>query len=126
MKKFNMIDEDFICSNCGYEVKDSDYICPRCGMRISDGKFTNVQEVGNNSYQPKSKVIAVILAFLLGTFGIHNFYLGYTNKGLIQLLITLISCFTLSFISEIWAIVEAVMLLTGNINKDGKGNPIGD
>ncbi len=114
------------CRNCGYEVKDTDYICPRCGMRVSDGKFTNVQEVGNNSYQPKSKVIAVILAFLLGTFGIHNFYLGYTNKGLIQLLITLISCFTLSFISEIWAIIEAIMLLTGNINRDGKGNPIGD
>ena len=32
----------------------------------------------------------MILAFLLGTLGIHNFYLGYTNKGIAQLLLTLL------------------------------------
>ena len=34
MKKFKMIDEDFICINCGYEVKKLGYTardhCPNC------------------------------------------------------------------------------------------------
>lgn len=34
MKRFNMIDEDFICENCGYEVKKLNYTardhCPNC------------------------------------------------------------------------------------------------
>ena len=30
---------------------------------------------------PKQWMVAVILAFFLGTLGVHNFYLGYTTKG---------------------------------------------
>lgn len=34
MKKFNMIDEDFICVNCGYKVSKLNYTardhCPNC------------------------------------------------------------------------------------------------
>lgn len=34
MKKFNMINENFVCENCGYKVKKSDYTardhCPKC------------------------------------------------------------------------------------------------
>jgi len=34
MKKFNMLDECFICDNCGYEVSKLDYSardhCPKC------------------------------------------------------------------------------------------------
>ena len=34
MKRFNMIDENFICENCGYEVKKLNYTardhCPNC------------------------------------------------------------------------------------------------
>ncbi|HCD9233303.1 TPA: TM2 domain-containing protein [Elizabethkingia anophelis] len=33
----------------------------------------------------KNKFITVILAFFLGGFGIHRFYLGETKKGLLYL-----------------------------------------
>lgn len=63
----------------------------------------------------KSKVVAILLALFLGAFGIHSFYLGYTKKGIIQLLLcwTGISCF--------WAIVDLVRLATGGIPCDGNG-----
>ena len=51
-----------------------------------------------------------------GAFGGHNFYAGYVKKAVIQLCITLFSCFTGSFISWIWAIVEACM-----VNRDDDG-----
>jgi TM2 domain-containing membrane protein YozV len=55
----------------------------------------------------KSRVVFVLLAVFLGAFGGHNFYAGYVKKAVIQLCITLFSCFLGSFISWIWAIVEA-------------------
>ncbi len=64
-----------------------------------------------HSYTPrKSRVVFVLLAVFLGAFGGHNFYAGYVRKGVIQLCITLFSCFAGFFISWIWAIVEACMV----------------
>lgn len=73
---------------------------------------------------PKSKTAAAILAFFLGSLGVHNFYLGYNAKGVAQLVLTLLTCGVGGVISEIWSIVEGVMLLTGNINTDGHGLPL--
>jgi TM2 domain-containing membrane protein YozV len=58
----------------------------------------------------KSRVVFVLLAVFLGAFGGHNFYAGYVKKGVIQLCVTLFSCFFGSLISWIWAIVEACMV----------------
>ncbi len=74
----------------------------------------------------KSKVGAGLLGIFLGCFGAHNFYLGYTSKAVVQLLLTLLSCGTLAIISEIWGLVEGIMILTGSINQDGKGLPLKD
>ena len=67
---------------------------------------------------PKSKVTAALLAFFLGGFGIHNFYLGYTAKGVIQLVLTL--TFYGILISGIWAFVEFIMILTGLMPRAGR------
>lgn len=72
----------------------------------------------------KNKVVAGVLGILLGSLGIHNFYLGYTGKAIAQLLITVLSFGTLSFVSEIWGLVEGIMLLVGTINVDGHGVPL--
>ena len=74
----------------------------------------------------KSKLAAALFAFFLGTFGVHNFYLGYTGKAVAQLLITLLSCFILSPVSAIWGVVEGVLVLTGEINTDASGNSLKD
>lgn len=38
------------------------------------------------------RVAAAILAFLLGAYGVHKFYLGYTGAGVIQLVATIFTC----------------------------------
>lgn len=70
-----------------------------------------------NQYQPqmmqsggKSRMAAGILGLLLGGLGIHNFYLGYTGKGLAQLLITVLSFGLLAFVSGIWGLIEGIMI----------------
>ena len=54
----------------------------------------------------KDRVAYVLLAVLLG-IGIHNFYAGYTTRGIIQLLVSILSCGILWFFMWIWAIIEA-------------------
>ena len=62
-------------------------------------------------YVQKSRVAAGILAILLGTYGIHSFYLGNTSRGLLQLLLSLFTC----------GIVDGVRILDGRINTDANG-----
>ena len=54
----------------------------------------------------KSKVGFILLGVFLGCFGVHNFYAGYNKKGLIQLLVTVLTCTILSLPMWIWSIVE--------------------
>lgn len=73
----------------------------------------------------KSKIAAGVLAILLGQLGIHNFYLGYTKRGIIQLLATIFFSWTyfIPLVIWAWAIYEAVQILTGKV-VDAKGQPL--
>ena len=63
-------------------------------------------------YVQKSRVAAGILAILLGTYGIHSFYLGNTSRGLLQLLLSLFTCGIGAIVMFIWGIVDGVRILT--------------
>jgi TM2 domain-containing membrane protein YozV len=75
-------------------------------------------------YKIKRKYVAVILGFTLGSFGIHNFYLGNSSKALAQLLLSTVGClffFLGPIAAAIWALVETVQLLTETIDRDANG-----
>ena len=48
--------------------------------------------------QPKSKKAAGLLAIFLGAYGVHNFYLGYKAKAIIQLIMTIVGTFLSYFL----------------------------
>lgn len=59
----------------------------------------------------KQKWPAVVLAFTLGLFGLHKFYLGYKNEGLAMLLISLIGSLCVGLgptVMLVFALIEAV------------------
>lgn len=56
----------------------------------------------------KQKVVAGILAILLGWLGVHHFYLGSYMVGVIILVISLFTC---GFIGTIIGVVEGILLL---------------
>lgn len=65
----------------------------------------------------RSKVLAGVLGLLLGTFGVHRFYLGYTGIGMLQLILGICSC----GISGIWGFIEGIIILTGGMQDvDGR------
>ncbi|MEA1672507.1 TM2 domain-containing protein [Nitrospirillum sp. BR 11163] len=62
----------------------------------------------------KNKLVACLLAFFLGTFGIHKFYLGYTTAGIIMLLVFLFGFILLgipSVIIGLIAFIEAILYI---------------
>ena len=63
-------------------------------------------------YVQKSRVAAGILAILMGTYGIHSFYLGNTSKGLMQLLLSLFTCGIGAIVMLIWGIVTGCAFWT--------------
>jgi TM2 domain-containing membrane protein YozV len=60
----------------------------------------------------EKKIVAGVLAILLGSLGIHKFYLGYTTAGIIMLLCTVLTCGTVGTIMWIIGIVEGITYLT--------------
>lgn len=134
------------CKNCGNPIDDNAAVCVKCGC----AKGTGVSYC-HNCGQPmapgaafctacgaapapvagpnaKSKLAAGLLGIFLGGFGVHNFYLGYTKKAVIQLLVCILgSCIAVGpAVAGIWGLVEGIMILCGNIKVDGKGNPLKD
>lgn len=70
----------------------------------------------------KSKMAAGLLGIFLGAWGIHNFYLGFIKKAIIQIVVSLVTC----GIGGIWGFIEGIMILCGKINTDANGNPLID
>ena len=118
-----------VCVKCGYAVGTGVNFCPNCGAPSTPGAAVCVN-CGTafcspvNVNEQKSSLVAGLLAILLGTLGIHNFYLGFTGKAVAQLLMTVCSCGFLAMASGIWALVEGIMIFTGSINMDAAGVPL--
>ena len=73
------------------------------------------------SSPPKSRVAFILLGLFLGGLGVHNFYAGYSGKGVAQLLLTLFLWWTIvvPIGVTIWIIVEVC-----TVDRDAYGNPL--
>jgi TM2 domain-containing membrane protein YozV len=67
----------------------------------------------------KSRVAFILLGLFLGGLGIHNFYAGYSGKGITQLLLNLFLFWTIvvPIGVGIWVLIEVI-----TVNTDSYGN----
>jgi hypothetical protein len=75
----------------------------KLALRLFHKKLAKAAEHGDG----KSQLVALLLVILVGTLGIHRFYLGYTWQGIVQLL-TLGGCY-------IWWLIDLVRVITGSL-----------
>jgi TM2 domain-containing membrane protein YozV len=61
---------------------------------------------------PKSRLVAALLCFFLGTLGVHRFYLGKVGTGVLML------CTLGGF--GIWLLIDLILIVTGSF-KDSEG-----
>lgn len=74
-----------------------------------------LDENGNvipKSREESKRIVAGVLAILLGPFGVHKFILGYTNQGIIMLAITVVTCGIGAVVTSIIGLIEGVVYLT--------------
>jgi TM2 domain-containing membrane protein YozV len=90
----NLVGEMKYCTGCGNQIHKSARSCPNCGA------------VASGQIGTKSRVTAAILAFFLGGFGAHKFYLGKIGLGFLYLI------FFWTFIPAIVAFIEFIIYLT--------------
>ncbi len=58
--------------------------------------------------QENKKLLAGLLGIFLGGFGVHKFVLGYTQEGVIQIIITVLTC----GVGQIIGFIEGIIYLT--------------
>lgn len=81
---------------------------------------------------PKSRFITALLAFFLGVFGVHRFYIGRNKSALVMLVLGFLGCSTVVLfgmglfilsVVEVWVFIDIVVVLVGAM-KDGEGRVI--
>lgn len=156
------------CKYCGKKLPDNSVFCSQCGKQISLGNSQNsntefkaaeiqsVRPVNTSLFEParenqsryiptessKSRLVAALLAFFLGEFGAHRFYVGKKASGFFQLilglsfLIALICAaldglelafvfFVVGVAWSLWLIIDFITILCGSF-KDKDGLPLTD
>jgi TM2 domain-containing membrane protein YozV len=64
------------CTTCGAVIDGYAIDCSRCGTRQPDAVYQ----------ESKSRPLAIVLALLIGSFGIHRFYVGPISWGIAYLI----------------------------------------
>lgn len=104
------------CPQCGNALASADYFCSRCGCYAAKEPRSNAGSDTVQTLSSQSRLVFILMGLFLGTLGVHNFYIGRTKQGIIQLLITLVSGGTLALVSFCWAIFDICV-----ITRDSKG-----
>ncbi|MGK5739842.1 TM2 domain-containing protein [Micromonospora sp. URMC 103] len=81
------------------------------------------------AYQPgypqgvsdKSKIVAGILGILLGAFGAGRFYTGHIKLGVLQLIVSWVTC----GFGSLWGLIDGILILV-NGGTDAQGRPLRD
>lgn len=109
-----MNDNQAICIKCGVKVGDGDQYCPNCGAATMAGsEFCMSCGIAlKKKEEPKplngqDKLVMILLAVLLSGFGIHNFMMGETKKGIFRILMSFVC-----YIGNILSIVDAIKIAT--------------
>ena len=61
-----------------------------------------------DNVSPKSRLVALLLCFFFGVFGVHRFYVGKVGTGLLQL-------FTIGGLG-LWAFIDMIMIAVGSFS----------
>ena len=109
------------CTKCGAVNDDMALYCTNCQAQLTAPIGTGyqpMQSVNMGAMQDwkamgaDKKLVAGILAILVGSLGIHKFILGYTTQGVIMLLVSVLSCGILAIVMSVIGIVEGIIYLT--------------
>ncbi|UGT60799.1 TM2 domain-containing protein [Nocardia asteroides] len=94
---------------------------PPQGYNPNDPEAPYGRDIYGAPFSDKQKLVAGLLQIFVGTFGVGRFYLGYTTIGVLQLVVSIVTC----GIGAIWPLIDGIMILMGKV-PDVQGRPLRD
>jgi len=101
-----------------------------CGARVVMAPAAKAEVVAAGDISPKSRLVTTLLAWFLGIFGAHRFYLGKTGTAVGMLILGILGYATMwvwgfgfLFLTAvgIWAFIDFIYAVIGNMkDKEGK------
>lgn len=111
--------EKKFCATCGKPVFENQAICLNCGCALPpQGGVAQGQAAGGTS--SKDWTTTLLLCLFTGGIGGHQFYVGSPKKGILILVLQIITC---GVAGSIWALVDLISICTKKFT-DGQGNVI--
>lgn len=110
------------CPSCSKRIKPWRVVAAARAAAAADAvKKTPPSAMRTDGYSMRNRWIAGALAILLGPFGVHRFYMGFTGVGILQALLTVGSFFVLYPVVLVWAFIEGVLCFCGTMRDvDGR------
>ena len=118
------------CENCGEKLIPGTAYCARCGAPAAMVQPQPPQPVK----KARSRWAAAAFGIVLGAFGVHNFYLGHTGKGIAQIAITgavygAVCSGTLPeaaavLLAGLWGFIDGVFIAIGETKTDADGKAL--
>jgi len=96
------------CEHCGELIHREAVVCPKCGRAL--GPLREKLE-GKEGASEKSRLVAILLCWFLGVFGIHRFYVGKIGTGILWLL-------TFGLVG-IGSLVDLILIAAGTFRDKG-------
>ena len=91
-------------------------------FEIADGVATNIYVTSGASLNlsgDKNRIVAALLAFVLGGIGIHKFYLGKTTAGVLMLLGGTVGWITFGFVPALVYLIAFIEFIIYLLKTDG-------
>ena len=115
------------CRNCGEAMNDNQVICVKCGVKVGGGNTfcancgqtipanadvcmncgVAVKKAGGD-LNGQDKIVIILICLFLGGFGIHNFMMGETKKGIFRIIMSL-----LCGLGSIFALIDLIKIAMG-------------
>jgi len=110
------------CHSCGAPTTPLTEICVKCGTKVAKAIAGDIS--------PKSRLAVTLLAWFLGIFGAHRFYLGKIGTAVVMLILGIIGLSTVWIFGiglvclipvGIWALIDFIYAVSGHMkDKEGK------
>jgi TM2 domain-containing membrane protein YozV len=115
------------CPKCGQQTTEDQAFCASCGAPLTEAARRGAA-VPATGISPKSRLATSLLAFFLGYFGAHRFYIGKTGTAIVMLVLGIVGiplCFVFVGIPivigvSVWRLVDFILAVAGKM-EDSNG-----
>ena len=115
------VDRDTVCPHCRESFTVPDGLCRKAGLAAWERAEKALEKMAPPRYSAhdsKGSLAFILLGVCFGMLGLHDFYAGYTGRGIAKLAISLFTLGMAAPLMQIWAIIELFTIKT-----DAQGRP---